>query len=174
MPPSRRELLILGAAGLGAAAAGVVLGPLALQSQSGASELLGAAFPDLSGTPRRLSEWHGTVTLVNFWATWCEPCRDEIPLLLKIREKHSGRGFEVVGIGIDNAAKMQQFAEMLRVSYPLLVGNWGHLALLDHLGDPQGALPFSVVLTRSGAVAYRKLGALREPEVEGVLPALLQ
>jgi thiol-disulfide isomerase/thioredoxin len=174
MPPNRRELLVLGAAGVAAAAAGTLVGPLALQSQSGASELLAAAFPDLTGKTRRLSEWHGTVTLVNFWATWCEPCRDEIPLLLKMREKYTERGFEVVGIGIDNGDKMRRFADNLRVSYPLLVGDWGHLTLLDRLGDSQGALPFSVVLTRSGSVAYRKLGALREDEVEGFLPRLLQ
>jgi thiol-disulfide isomerase/thioredoxin len=152
----------------------MVFGPLALQSQSGASELLSAAFPDLSGKTRRLSEWGGRVTLVNFWATWCEPCRDEVPLLLKIRAKYADQGFEIVGIGVDNAEKMRQFADMFAVSYPLLVADWGQLEMLKRLGDPAGALPFSVVLGRSGGVVYRKLGALREPEVEALLPALLR
>jgi thiol-disulfide isomerase/thioredoxin len=174
MPPNRREVLVLGAAGLAAATAGAVLGPLALQSQSGAAELLSTAFPDLTGRPRRLSEWRGRVTMVNFWATWCEPCRDEVPLLLKIRQKYLHRGLEVVGIGIDNAPKMPQFASMYGISYPLLVGTWGHLRLLGRLANPGGALPYSLVLSRSGAIAYRKLGALREAELEAILPALLQ
>jgi thiol-disulfide isomerase/thioredoxin len=174
MPPSRREFVVIGAAGLAAAAAGAVLGPLALQSQSGASELLSTAFPDLTGKARRLTEWGGRVTLVNFWATWCEPCRDEVPLLLKIRRKYLDRGFEVVGIGLDNVAKMQQFADMFGVSYPLLVCDWSQLRLLERLGNRSGALPYTVVLDRAGALAYRKLGALREVEVEVFLPPLLQ
>ena len=159
---------------MAAAATGVVLGPLALQMRSGASELLSTAFPDLSGNPHRLSEWRGYVTLVNFWATWCEPCRDEVPLLLKTRAKYTNRRFEVVGIGLDNVAKMQHFADMFMISYPLLVADWSQLKLLERLGNTSGALPYTVVLDRSGAVTYRKLGALREAEVEAFLPALLQ
>jgi hypothetical protein len=78
---ARRELLILGAAGVTAAAAGALVGALALQSRSGAATLLAQTFLDTAGKPRRLQEWQGRVIVCNFWATWCAPCREEIPLL---------------------------------------------------------------------------------------------
>jgi thiol-disulfide isomerase/thioredoxin len=174
MPPSRRDFVVFGGVGLLAAAAGLVLGPLALQSQSGASELLSAAFPDLHGKLHRLVEWRGRVVLVNFWATWCEPCRAEVPVLLKSREKYAGRGLEVVGIGLDEAAKMQQFAVTFKISYPLLVASGNSFELLERLGNGAGALPYTVVLDRSGAIVRRKLGPLAEGDIEAFLGPLLQ
>src|SRR6267142_7256415 len=110
MPPDRREILALAGAGLAAAVAGAVLGPVALQSRSGASALLSTIFPDLAGQPRRLREWSGKVAACNFWATWCAPCREEIPLLITLYDKYRRKGFEVVGIGIDPVAKIDEFA----------------------------------------------------------------
>src|SRR6266850_1957030 len=105
--PARREVLALAGVGLAAAAAGAVLGPFALQSQSGASALLSTTFPDLAGQPRRLRDWSGKVAACNFWATWCAPCREEVPLLIALYEKYRQKGFEVVGIGIDPVAKIR-------------------------------------------------------------------
>jgi thiol-disulfide isomerase/thioredoxin len=174
MPPDRREFLTVGAVGLAAVAAGSVVGPLALQWQSGASELLSATFPDLSGRPRRLSEWQGYVALVNFWATWCTPCRDEIPFLIETRRRYGNLGLEVIGIGIDRVANMQRFADNFRITYPLLAGDWGTLRLLERLGNGPAALPYTVVLDRHGAVAYRKLGVLQQAEVAAILTPLLR
>ncbi|MCD6042798.1 MAG: thioredoxin, partial [Burkholderiales bacterium] len=78
----RRELLVLGGTGLAAAAAGALVGVLTLQSRSGAAELLAARFEDLEGRGRRLIDWRGRALLCNFWATWCAPCREEVPLLI--------------------------------------------------------------------------------------------
>src|SRR5262245_2343842 len=103
MALGRRDALILGAVGVAAAAAGAVGGVLALQARSGAAQLLAARFPDLSGKPRRLLDWQGQVILCNFWATWCTPCREEIPLLVEARRQRAKDGLEIVGIGIDRA-----------------------------------------------------------------------
>src|SRR5687767_7115099 len=101
MTPSRREALILAVAGVAAAGAGLVAGAVVLQSRSGASALLSAAYPDLSGRSRRLLDWQGRIVLCNFWATWCAPCREEMPMLSRLREKYVLKGVEFVGIGID-------------------------------------------------------------------------
>ena len=104
----RRDALLLAGVGLAAAAAGVLVGPLVLQSRTGAAELQAASYPDISGAMRPIDGWKGLVLVCNFWATWCEPCREEVPLLQEIRQKYTGKGLEVVGIGIDNASTKVQ------------------------------------------------------------------
>ena len=121
MALARREALILGAAGLAAGVAGALVGVFALQSGSGASMLLAQGFRDLGGAPRRLADWQGRVIVCNFWATWCAPCREEIPLLIAAQHKYAAKGLQLVGIGIDNAPKIVQFAKELKIDYPLLV-----------------------------------------------------
>jgi thiol-disulfide isomerase/thioredoxin len=174
MPPGRRKALAYLGVGAAAAAAGAVLGPLWLQKQSGAASLLGMVFPDLRGQARRLMEWKGKVAVVNFWATWCEPCREEIPLLIDVSRKYAQSGVEVVGIAIDTVAKIREFAANYKISYETLVGDARALDLLRVLGNTAGALPYSVILDRSGAVASRKLGAYRAGELEGLLAGMLR
>src|SRR5262245_3317536 len=106
MAISRREGLILGAAGLAAALAGGIAGTLALQARSGAAELLAAGFPDLEGRTRRLRDWRGRAVVCNFWATWCAPCREEIPVLVAAKQNGLPSSIEIVGIGIDNPDKI--------------------------------------------------------------------
>jgi thiol-disulfide isomerase/thioredoxin len=174
MALARREALILGAIGAGAAVAGGLFGALALQAQSGAAALLAAPFRDLSGARRTLREWRGRVVLCNFWATWCAPCREEIPMLVAVREVFAANGAEIVGIGIDQAAKIDEFAKTYGVTYPLLIAEAGAIELMRRLGNALGGLPYTVVVDRVGAVAHRRLGALTRAEVEGVLEGLLR
>src|SRR6266446_5005749 len=115
MPPDRREILALAGVGLAAAVAGALLGPLALQSTSGASALLSTVFPDMAGKPRRLREWSGKVAVCNFWATWCIPCREEIPLLITLYNKYRDGALDIVGIGVDKLPNIVEFAAKFRV-----------------------------------------------------------
>jgi peroxiredoxin len=151
-----------------------LLGPLILQSGSGAPQLLSTVFPDLKGQPRKLMEWKGTVAVCNFWATWCAPCREEIPMLVRWREEHHNEGAEVVGIGIDTVAKIGEFARKYEITYPLLVGDMRALDVMRELGNTAGALPYTVVLDRAGAVAHRKLGTITSLELDEVLANLLR
>jgi thiol-disulfide isomerase/thioredoxin len=173
MPIRRREALILGTVGAAAAVAGGFAGVLALQARSGAAELLAARFTDLEGRPRRLLEWQGRALLCNFWATWCEPCREEIPLLVAAKQKSPSNTIEIVGIGIDSVDKIQQFASIQRINYPLLVADASAITLLRGLGNKGGGLPYTVALDRNGAVISRHLGALKESELRQVLASLL-
>jgi len=167
----RREVLVLGAAGAAALAAGGIVGALAIQSASGAGKLLSASFSDLSGRSRRLSEWQGRVVLFNFWATWCAPCRQEMPILDAAARKYS---FSAVGIGIDSAVKIREFAANYGIRYEMLVAGVEAIQLMKNLGNPSGGLPFSLVLDRRGRVAHRKLGPLAEAELEGIVTPLLR
>ena len=115
MSPGRRNALIFGAVAAGAAAAGLWLGA------GGKPDLLDSTpFTDLQGRARKLAEWRGKPVVVNFWATWCAPCREEIPMLAEARNAGAGR-FEVVGIAIDNAPKVAEYAANYKISYPVLV-----------------------------------------------------
>jgi len=181
MKPGRREVLILGAAGLAAAAAGFLAGPLALRStgRNGAGEAAGtadmdialrsAAFPDLAGQTRTLGEWRGRVLVCNFWATWCAPCREEIPMFMAVRAKYAASGVEFVGIAVDNPSNVRQFAASFKISYPVLLAEADGLDLMRKLGNIAGGLPYTVVADRQGAIAHRKLGALKRDDLEGIL-----
>jgi len=172
MAISRRDALLLGAAGAAAAVAGAIAGALALQSRSGAAELLAARYPDTEGRVRRLLDWRGTVLLCNFWATWCAPCREEVPMLVAAKQQWASRGFEVVGIGIDSADKIREFSKTYRINYPVLIADGSALELLRKLGNRGGGLPYSVVLDRTGSIAQRHLGPLTAEDLRRVLESL--
>jgi peroxiredoxin len=172
MAISRRDALLLGTAGLAAAAAGAVAGALALQSRSGAADLLAARYPDLEGRVHRLLDWRGKVLLCNFWATWCAPCREEVPILVSAKAQWAAYGFEVVGIGIDSADKMREFSRTHKINYPVLIADASALELVRKLGNRAGGLPYTVVLDATGAVVRKHVGAFTEPHLRRVLESL--
>jgi thiol-disulfide isomerase/thioredoxin len=174
MTPGRRDALILGAVAVGAAVVGGVVGALALQSRSGAAHLLASSFAEPSGQRRRLTEWQGKVLLCNFWATWCAPCREEIPLLNAAQQQHGPNGLQVVGIAIDNAVNVFEFKNTTRIAYPVLLGDASAIDLMRRLGNANGALPFSVLLDRRGRLKDRKLGAYSATDLNSAIVGLLQ
>ena len=159
--------------GVAAAAAGVVAGPWLIGSSADAEALLSARLADLTGKSRTLNEWRGRVLVVNFWATWCPPCREEIPALVRARDKLLPSGVEFVGIAIDQVAKVIGFARNVHISYPLLMADAAGLDLVRNLGNPSGGLPFTVVLDRKGSVAHRNLGAITQKKIEDQLAPML-
>lgn len=181
MTHGRREALILGAAGLAAAAAGFLAGPALLKSTTagggdaaGSAALRSASLVDLAGKARRLTEWSDRILVCNFWATWCAPCREEIPLLMTARQRYGTKGVEIVGIAIDNASKVAEFAASLKISYPILLAEANGLDLMRQLGNGAGGLPYTVVADRQGALKHRKLGAYKGAELDSVLGPLTQ
>ena len=129
--------------------------------------------PDVNGRNRRLSELEGRVIVLNFWATWCPPCRDEIPDFIALHEAHRGNGVRFVGLSIDSAANVADFRTELDVPYPLLVGNADVLNLATALGNPAQALPFTLILDRQGLIRHARVGRLSKTELAGRIDALL-
>ena len=173
MRPGRRKALALASVAAAAAAGGALVGALLVQSRSGAARLLSASFADLDGRARRLLEWRGQVVVCNFWATWCAPCREEVPLLVAAKQQYAARPLEIIGIGLDQAAKIRDFAANYRINYPMLVAGGEAIEIMRELGNKAAALPFTVLLDRSGGMAGRRLGAFRKEELAQVLAALL-
>ena len=137
------------------------------------TRLLGQSFPDPQGTPQALSQWRNKVLVVNFWATWCAPCREEMPDFSAMHAAMSAQGVQFVGIGIDSAEKIAEFQRATPVSYPLLVGNVTAIDLTRDYGNTLQALPFTVVIARDGRVAATRLGLYNSKDLRKVLDQLI-
>jgi thiol-disulfide isomerase/thioredoxin len=124
--------------------------------------------PGLDGKPRSLEQFRGKPILINFWATWCEPCRREIPLLLRLRRERAASGLEVVGIAIDSPDAVRQYAATHGMDYPVMVGEDGGLAAVTAFGMDT-VLPFSVFADQSGRVVTVKVGELHRDEAQFIL-----
>jgi len=142
-------------------------------TESAVQALMRAPLADLSGKAQMLSQWRGKVLVVNFWATWCLPCRAEIPALIKVRKQNILNSVEFVGIAFDSASNVRDYAKEMLIDYALWIGDPETLALSKDLGNPAGVLPFTVVLDSSGKVAYTHAGALTEAMLRAVLAPLL-
>lgn len=129
---------------------------------------------DLAGHPHSFQEYRGKILLINFWATWCPPCQKEGPALQRLEEKLQSHGVQVVGITIDQAANLQAYVDKHPGHYPLWLATPQTARLMASLGNPQGGLPFSVVLDRSGQIRKTLLGAINETETEHLLASLAQ
>jgi thiol-disulfide isomerase/thioredoxin len=135
-------------------------------------KLFALSLPDPAGVSQPISQWRGKVLVVNFWATWCEPCREEIPGLQRIREKYVGKNIEVVGIAVDSASKVREYAKSMQIAYPLLVGGMESVELARDFGNKAGGLPFTVVLDRRADIALAHLGLIKEQDLDKKLAEL--
>jgi thiol-disulfide isomerase/thioredoxin len=174
MNPGRRDALIFGGVALAAAGLGGVVGALVLQARSGVAELLASRFTDLAGNPRRLVDWQGKALVCNFWATWCAPCREEMPLLEAAHRRYGPKGLQIVGVAVDSADNVRKFAGLVPVGYPLVLGGAGAIDLMRGLGNTSGGLPFTVFLDRHGRLAESRLGPLSAADLDAKVQRLLQ
>jgi thiol-disulfide isomerase/thioredoxin len=113
------------------------------------------------------------VVVVNFWASWCPPCREEIPGLVRIQHKFAANGLQVVGIAVDSVEKSRQAAGEMGISYPVLVAEVQIIDVTRRLGNRAGGLPFTVVLDRDGRLVTTHLGLLSEAQLERLVRPLL-
>jgi thiol-disulfide isomerase/thioredoxin len=141
--------------------------------ESSAVPLLALTLPDIDGREQPLDQWRGKVLIVNFWATWCEPCREEMPEFVKAQAKLGGKGLQFVGIAIDQPDKIRKFSSDLGLNYPSLVGGYGALELSKSLGNRLMALPFSLVIDRQGRVVHTQLGPLKPEKLDAIVAKLL-
>ena len=149
-------------------------GPRNIPIKSPAPEgFMNVALLDLEGKKARLSDWHGKVLVVNFWATWCAPCREEMPTLIKAQTRLGARGVQVIGVALDEAARVGPFSAEIGVNYPILVAGIDGLEMVRVAGNEAGALPFTVFVDRAGKIIKSELGMVTEKSLDKTLEVVL-
>ncbi len=143
-------------------------------AQPGAAEaLLTAQLKDTQEETHSLTQYRGKVLVVNFWATWCPPCREEIPLFIQAQTKFASNGLQFVGIALDNPQKVANFAQEFAINYPVLIGGINESEALRKLGDPGGGLPFTLIYDRKGNLREKVLGGLDKQRLEQLIAPLI-
>jgi thiol-disulfide isomerase/thioredoxin len=124
---------------------------------------------DLAGKSVPISAWSGKSLIINFWATWCAPCRHEVPLLKSLAAEWAGRGLTVVGIAVDYPDKVQAFAGQFKIDYPLLIGEQDALDVAASFGMVSPGFPFTIFTDRRGEVVALFIGELHRPQADFIL-----
>jgi len=135
--------------------------------------IFAATFDDLDGKPVALADFKGKPLVLNFWATWCPPCRKEIPDLVEIQSQYGERGVAIIGVAVEEKTRIPEFVRDNKINYLILLGREQGIELLQALGNRSAGLPYTVVLDRQGDVVFIKRGALTRERLEQVLLPLL-
>lgn len=129
--------------------------------------------PDLDKQPRQLTEWQGKLIVINFWATWCPPCRDEIPVFMVLQDEYAGQGLQIIGIALQEADEVREYAAEMGINYPVLSGYREVIQLAESLGNHMGALPYTVIINRDGTLVFTRTGPLDEATARSVIKTYL-
>jgi thiol-disulfide isomerase/thioredoxin len=133
------------------------------------ANLFASSLDDVDGKPHPFAVWQGKTLVVNFWATWCPPCREEMPAFSRLQDRYAAQDVQFVGIALDVTASVRAFARQYPVSYPLLVAGSGGVELARQLGNASLSLPYTLVVSPGGDVPLVQLGPLAERDLDLVL-----
>jgi peroxiredoxin len=128
---------------------------------------------DTSNNLHNIKEWDGKVILLNFWATWCPPCRREIPAFIDLYDKYRDKGFIIVGMALDSKQNAIDFVDPMGINYPILIGEQEGIALTQQYGNDLGVLPYSVIIDRHGIVRHTVRHELSQEQAEQLITPLL-
>ena len=166
---NRRQWIMISGISVLALLAGVFSSQWISQTGLASDPSIKAFFANSWQTPDGKSvnseNWRQKVLIVNFWASWCPPCVEEMPALDKIAQEYASKNVLIVGIGIDSPSNIRQFLEMTPVSYPIVIGGLEGSNLSKQMGNTQGALPYTVIINQKGKAIYTKLGKISEEEL---------
>jgi len=139
-----------------------------------ARAILGSRLTTLDGHPQTLESYRGRILIINYWATWCTPCREEIPLFVRFQREYASNGVQFIGIAVDQVDKVREFASDFRINYPLFIGGLDAVELSRKAGNKAGVLPYTLILDRSGAIASSLVGELTEARLRTQLQTVFE
>jgi peroxiredoxin len=140
--------------------------------RAAANLLFAQSLPDAQGELQALNQWKGKILVVNFWATWCPPCVEEMPELVALQKEMASQNVQIIGIGIDSAANISEFSTKHAIDYPLYVAGMSGTELSRQFGNQAGGLPFTVIIAPDGQVKKTYLGRLKMERLRKDLTSL--
>jgi thiol-disulfide isomerase/thioredoxin len=172
----KRNILFYGGVAVLFACIGIYVGvqrlaPVAPQA-SVTANLFSQSLPDIEGKSQALAQWRGKNLIVNFWATWCTPCVEEMPELSALQKEVVGKNTQVLGIGIDSASNIAEFSSKYKISYPLYTAGLSGTELSRQFGNQVGGLPFTVLIDSGGKIKKTYLGRLNLEQLRKDLASL--
>ena len=132
------------------------------------------SLPDLDGIDHQISEWDGKARLINFWATWCAPCRREIPLLIKVQTEHAQNNLQVIGIAVDFLEPVIAYAEEAEFNYPILIGQEEAMAAAEATGIDFIGMPFTMIVAPDGQLIKTHIGEIHEDQMALIIETFEQ
>ena len=138
------------------------------------NSLYNIRFPDVQGHPHALKQWQGKVLVLNFWATWCPPCREEMPELSAMQNQYKNQNMVILGLSTDDLDKTKAFIRTAPVSYPILAGDIDAMNLAESLGNNRGILPYTVIVDTNGTVVKAFFGRINQQLLEETISPMLK
>jgi len=174
---NRRQLLIICGISLIALLGGIFtsqwISKTGLASEPSVMAFFANPWQTPDGKAANTAEWQGKVLVVNFWASWCPPCVEEMPTLDLLQQEFLKQNVLFVGIGIDSPSNVREFLKITPVTYPIVIGGLEGSNLSKQMGNTQGALPFTVIINSKGKASYSKLGKIDEEELRKAIKSAL-
>ncbi len=135
--------------------------------------LMNASFTDINGQQQAIKQWRGKVIVLNFWATWCPPCREEMPELSAMQEQYNNKNLIIIGLSTDDLDKTKDFIKTAPVNYPILAGDMEAMNLAETLGNNRGILPYTVIVDANGTIVKTFFGRVNQQLLEKTIIPLL-
>ena len=151
---------------------GFGFGPSETQAQSNNS-IYALSYPDKDKKNYDFNQLMGKVAVVNFWATWCGPCRDEMPDLNQLSQDYKGKDVVFVGIAADDAEQVGEFLESTKVDYKIVTAEFDAIPLSQRLGNNNSVLPFTLIIDQTGKILDRHVGRIKSDEIRSIVDKAL-
>jgi thiol-disulfide isomerase/thioredoxin len=131
------------------------------------------SLPDLSGKQHSVIEWQGKILVINFWATWCPPCKEEIPEFIALQELYADQNLQFLGVAIDDKESVDEYLSFININYPILIAADGGVALAHQLGNISDTVPFTIIVNADGQIIHRHQGEFSKEQIIEIIKPLL-
>jgi thiol-disulfide isomerase/thioredoxin len=170
----KKTLIIIGIALTFLAAGLFVRWAMSVLNHKDEIKVVEFSLPDTTGKTHAISEWQNKLRVINFWATWCPPCRDELPTLIELQKQYANKNVQLLGIAIDETEPVKQFLTPLGVNYPMLIAEQSGIDLAYNLGNFVGAIPYTIIVNRDNTVVFKHSGEISKEKLQAAIDEALE